>query len=378
MPRIMIIHAPFGSGHKRAALALEQAFRRRQPGQVEVVDILDCTTPLVRDAYLQSYMQMTDKVPALWGYVYEQTDREVVRYTNSLRAVANDVGLWGLRRVIDKFEPKVIVCTHFMPVEILSARKRRAHFHVPLYCVLTDYAAHQFWAYRNVDGYFVATDDTRRQLVARGVAAELIRVTGIPVDPDISQPKEMAVVREARGLPPPTAQPVITLFGGGLDAATVRVIVEGLQAIELQATLVIVAGRTPHLLDEIGDLASNAHLRLHKLGFINYVDDLIVASDIVITKAGGLTVSEVLARATPMVIIDPIPGQEESNLDYLVGMGAALGIRLPQHLPFAVQTLLNDTARLAQMRIAAEHAARPRAALDIAEAVLRDLGELRV
>ncbi|HEY0607757.1 MAG TPA: glycosyltransferase, partial [Herpetosiphonaceae bacterium] len=115
-----------------------------------------------------------------------------------------------------------------------------------------------------------------------------------------------------------------------------------------------------------------------KLGFINYVDDLVVASDIVVTKAGGLTVSEVLARGRPMIIIDPIPGQEESNADYLAGVGAAISIRLPQHVPFSIMQLLADPHRLQAMSESAHRVARPRAALDIVETILADIGERAV
>ena len=151
--------------------------------------------------------------------------------------------------------------------------------------------------------------------------------------------------------------------------------IEGLLQQELRATLVIVAGRNRSLLSELTDLESSSTLELRKLGFIDYVDDLVVASDIVITKAGGLTVSEVLARGRPMIIIDPIPGQEESNADYLAGVGAAISIRLPQHVPFAVMQLLSDEQRLKAMSESASRAARPRAALDIVEMILSDVGE---
>ncbi len=374
MPRILLIHASVGGGHQRAAAALAEAFGRRQPGQVEIADVLDYTNPLFREAYARSYIQLTDKLPQLWGYMYEQADRELFRFTADVRALANQISTAGLRKLMRKFQPEVIVCTHFLPVEILSARKGRSGLNQPLYCVLTDYAAHQFWAYRNVDGYFVATDQTRDQLVTRGVPAGLIRVAGIPVDPAIARPKTVTATRAAHDLPPEGKQPVITLFGGGLQAAHVRTIITELGATGLRATLVVVAGRNGALQAELDSLTGTASLTVRVLGFISYVDDLIVASDLVITKAGGLTVSEVLARARPMIIIDPIPGQEESNADYLVGVGAALGIRLSQHVPFAVTRLFADTDRLKQMRLAAAHVARPRAALEIAEAILHDLG----
>ena len=373
MARILILHASVGSGHKRAGEALRTAFQRRQPGQVELVDVLAHANPLFRRAYARSYVQMTDKLPALWSYVYEQTDREIFRYTNDIRALADAIGAWGLRRVLRDYQPHVIVCTHFLPVEVLAARKARALLPQPLYCVLTDYAAHLFWAYQNVDGYFVATDETRAQLVQRGVSPEIIRVTGIPVDPVVTLPKQREATRAEHNLP--LDRPIITLFGGGLDSSRVRIIIEGLLQSAITGIVIVVAGRNEGLHADLANLQGTGRLELRMLGFIDYVDDLIVASDVVITKAGGLTVTEILGRATPMIIIDPIPGQEESNADYLAAVGAGISIRLPEHVAYAVTRLLDDAPRLRQIRETAARAARPRAALDIAEAILGDIGE---
>lgn len=373
MARVLILHASVGSGHRRAGEALLQAFRRRQPGQVELADVLDYANPIFREAYTRSYVQMTDKLPALWSYVYEQTDREIFRFTGDIRALADSISARGLRRLLREYVPTVIVCTHFLPVEVLSARKARARLSQPLYCVLTDYAAHAFWAYQSVDGYFVATDLTRTQLIERGVHPDIIRVTGIPVDPKISEPKQRDASRTALDFT--FTYPLITLFGGGLDDRRVRIMIEAFIASGIQATLVIVAGRNRGLQAALSDISSTATLDIRMLGYVDYVDELIVASDIVITKAGGLTISEVLGRGVPMVIIDPIPGQEESNADYLAGVGAAISIRLPEHVPFAVMQLLNDPARLQQMQRNAVESGRPRAALDIVEAILTDIGE---
>ncbi len=376
MARILVLHASVGAGHRRAADALAEAFARRSPGQIRVEDVLDYTNPLFREAYAHSYLRLTDKLPALWGYVYEQTDRDFFRFATELRTLVDAIWAWGLRKLIRDYAPEVIVCTHFLPVEVLALRKGRARMTQPLYCVVTDYAAHAFWAYRDVDRYFVATEETREQLVARGVASKTIACNGIPVDPRVTLPKTRDEQRHARGFP--LDKPMITLFGGGLEANRVRVIVEGLVRQKVPATLVVVAGRNRSLLAEIFDLHSDGPVELRKLGFIDYVDDLVVASDIVITKAGGLTVSEVLARGRPMIIIDPIPGQEESNADYLAGVGAAISIRLPQHVPFAVTQLLSDAQRLAHMSNSASRAARPRAALDIVETILSDIGERQI
>ncbi len=373
MARVLILHASVGSGHKRAAEALAAAFARRTPGQVRVEDVLDYTNPIFREAYSHSYLRLTDKLPELWGYVYEQTDRDFFRFATEIRTLVDTTWTWGLRKLLREYAPHVIVCTHFLPVEILSMRKGRARLTQHLYCVVTDYSAHAFWAYRDVDRYFVATEETRRELIERKVPAEVIKVTGIPVHLDVTQPKTREASRASLGYA--AEKPLITLFGGGVDPGRVRAIIKGLLQRQLRATLVVVAGRNRGLLNEINDLEGTPHLEMHKLGFINYVDDLVVASDVVVTKAGGLTVSEVLARGRPMIIIDPIPGQEESNADYLTSVGAAIGIRLPQHVPFAIEQLLSDVDRLSAMSNDATRAARPRAALDIVETILSDIGE---
>jgi processive 1,2-diacylglycerol beta-glucosyltransferase len=373
MARVLILHASVGAGHKRAADALAAAFARRSPGQVRVEDVLDHTNPLFREAYAHSYLRLTDKLPSLWGYVYEQTDRDFFRLATEMRTLVDSIWVWGLRKLLREYTPEVIVCTHFLPVEVLALRKGRARLTQPLYCVVTDYAAHAFWVYRDVDRYFVATEETRQQLIERGVPGGAIQINGIPVDPRATTPKTLPETRQAHGFA--IDRPMISIFGGGLEPSRVRVIVEGLLQQELKATLIVVGGRNRSLLNEISDLQSTEHTELHKLGFIDYVDDLVVGSDIVVTKAGGLTVSEVLARGRPMIIIDPIPGQEESNADYLAGVGAAISIRLPQHVPFAIMQLLADPHRLAAMSESALRVARPRAALDIVETILADIGE---
>lgn len=374
MARVLILHASVGAGHKRAASAVATAFARRSPGQVRVEDVLDYTNPIFREAYAHSYLQLTDKLPALWGYVYEQTDRDFFRFATEMRTLVDAIWAWGLRKLIRSYAPQVIICTHFLPVEVLSMRKGRSRLTQPLYCIVTDYAAHAFWAYRDVDRYFVATEEARHQLIARGVATNTIDIHGIPVDPGIAVPKTRAEMRQRHGYA--QDRPLITVFGGGLEPGRVRIIMDGLLQQDIQATVVVIAGRNRSLLSEISDLDSTARIELHKLGFVEYVDDLVVASDVVITKAGGLTVSEVLARGRPMIIIDPIPGQEESNADYLASVGAAISIRLPQHVPFAVTQLLADPQRLSDMSISASRVARPQAAIDIVETILTDIGEI--
>ncbi len=372
MPRVLLLHASVGSGHKRAAEALATAFGRRQPGEVRVEDVLDHTPRLFRVAYARSYLELTDRAPLVWGYFYTQTnaDPNLSEFTNNVRKLVESIGTTGLKDLLRSFQPDVIICTHFLPMELLVRYKRNARLTQPVYCVVTDHAAHTFWTYTEIDGYFVPDEQTREQLIRRGVTASQINVSGIPVHPEIAEPKDCRVTRARHGLP--LDGRVIALFGGGLDNDHVRVIVRGLLHSGIEATVVVVAGRNPTLVETLSDLSSTPRLRLRVLGFVEYVDDLIAASDLVITKAGGLIVSEVLARGIPLVVIDPIPGQEEWNADYVVRSGAGVQLRMSESVAPTVERLFRRPVLLAEMRDCVQSVARPHAALAIAEQVISD------
>jgi processive 1,2-diacylglycerol beta-glucosyltransferase len=374
MPRILILHASVGTGHRSAARALAEAFARRQDGDVRVEDTLDHSTPIFRQAYAGAYLELSERAPLLWRLFYQGTnitDPEWVEVTNRLRSLAEGLGVTRLERLLRKFAPAAILCTHFLPVELLLRLKLRGHLPQPIYCVVTDFAAHAFWATPGIDGYFVASEMTRDQLIGRGVDPSIIHVSGIPINLEIAAPKPRDEMRARHNFA--SDMPLISLFGGGIDAERVRIMVKGLLATAAPATLAVVAGRNEALVNALRDLGDGPAVQLQTLGFISYVDDLVAASDLAITKAGGLIVSETLARGTPLLLIDPIPGQEEWNADYVVSTGAGIQLRMAEAVPQAVEMLLAHPERMALLRACAQEVGRPRAALDIAERVLYDL-----
>ena len=374
MPRILILHAAVGTGHTTAARALADAFRGKQQGDVRVEDILDYGSRLFREGLIRAYLRVSGSAPLLWKVLYESSDvddPDVVSALNALRARVDRLPVRRLERFVTSYAPGAIVCTHMFPLTVLQRLKRQGNLRQPLYCVITDYMVHSMWINDVVDGYFLASDATREAMIARGVPPAILHVTGIPVKPEIAEPKVAAEVRARRGLP--TDRPIITLFGAGIEPKRVRRVVTRLLASDTPGLLVVVAGRSASLAESLSDLGDGPSMGLRRLGMIDYVDDLVAASDLVITKSGGLIVSEILARGTPMIVIDPIPGQEEWNADLVAGSGAGIQLRQPESVPLAALSLLSHPERLAVMRAQAARVGRPRAALDIAERVLRDL-----
>ena len=374
MEHILILHASVGGGHKSAAQALAEAFARNPERVVRVEDALDYGNALFREAYMRSYLQLSDKAPLLWKLFYESADTDdldLAISTSRLRGRVERTLVSKLDALVRKFAPNAIVCTHPLPVEVLEDLKLRGRLRTPIYCVITDFVAHSMWLNSAVDRYFLASNPTRQELIARGVASSMLHVSGIPVKLEISAPKPAAEMRARHSLP--ADEPVVTLFGGGLDVRRVRLMVERLVESQRSGELLVVAGRSEALGNAIADLSDGAQMRLRKLGFITYVDDLVAASDMVITKAGGLIVSEVLARGTPMIIIDPIPGQEEWNADVVAGSGAGIQLRMPESVPHAALDLLAQPERLALMREQARRVGRPQAAIEIADHILHEL-----
>ncbi len=251
----------------------------------------------------------------------------------------------------------------------MSFLKQQGRIRQPIFVVVTDYMVHASWIAPEVEGYFVAHPQTGYVLQRRGVPAERVHVTGIPVRLEMLTPKTPEEMRRARDLP--LDRPVIAIFGGGIEPKRVRLLLERmLEEADKPSCAVVVAGRNRELAASLEDLQSGPQMELRKVGLIDYVDDLIVASDVVISKSGGLIVSEVLARNTPMIIIDPIPGQEEWNADFVVAAGAGMQLRMPEIVPTATLSLLDEPERLRQMAMQAAKMGRPRAALDIAEIIL--------
>lgn len=374
MPHILILHASLGTGHTSAANALGGAFSQLPEVTVQVVDALDHASSLVRTALTEAYRRASESAPLLYKLLYESSDADDIEDSlsgNRLLSLLERPFLSQLDDFVEAAGADAIICTHPLPAHVLRHYRKKGRLPQPLYLVVTDFMAHSTWLIPSAAGYFLPSDFTRDVLIARRVPPELLHVTGMPVHLESADPKPMAAMRRRHQLP--LDGPLVTLFGGGLDPERVRLMVTRLLESPTPGMLIVVAGRNEALVETLADLTDGPHMRLHQLGLIDYVDDLVAASDLIVTKAGGLIVSEVLARETPMVIIDPLPGQEEWNADFVAGTISGIQLRMPEMVPPAVLGLLAEPERLAVMAARARRAGRPRAAVEIAGRILADL-----
>jgi processive 1,2-diacylglycerol beta-glucosyltransferase len=376
MSRILLLHASVGMGHYRAALALEHAFDQIDGVVANVEDTLKYAHTIFRKAYAGSYLSIADYMPMVWSQFYAQTDRRLspLHPVAGIRSLSTTLGVDGLSALLAETRPDAIVCTHFLPAEVLGLQ--RSSGRPPLYMVVTDYRAHHFWVCPGVDGYFVPTDMTRDQVVRAGVPSSQVHVTGIPVDPLLAEPGEQQTARQDLDLAP--RQPVVLLSGSGIASRRVREMAEALITAAMPGTLLIATGRNHALLTSLANLESTYRTTVRVVGPQPSLDPLIVASDVVIGKAGGLTVSEVLARGRPLVIPTPVPGQEQWNAAHVVQGGAGLCCATATEVAQTVTGLLHDPTRRRAYADAARRLGRPLAAQIIATHVLAGLPQRAV
>lgn len=370
MKRILILYADgIGKGHKSAAKALVKAFEEQSDvvEEVRMEDALNYGSSFYRKLYAEFYRELSENMPELWEQVYQLADNNDTRFVNELRILLDRIGVNELNELVTDFNPDAIICTHFMPLHVLGWYKNRGLIKQPLYATVTDYTGHNYWVHPNAEAYFVASDNTKKMMIERGVPENQIQITGIPIDPAIAELKDNDHLRQRYEI---TQPPVVTLIGSALSVPHVKEIVTGLRDVGMNGTLFVVAGRNDELLAELKDETSTPELDMRILGFVDYLDDLVAASDLIITKAGGLVVSEIMARGTPMVMIDPIRGQEEWNADYVVSVGAGVQLRKATMVPTVVQQLITDSQRLEMLQSRAEEAGQPFAAYNIAQAIL--------
>ena len=373
--KILILSVSAGAGHMRAAQAIE-AYAAHPGGATPAatachLDVMDFVTPAFRKLYTDFYIKLVNKAPALWGYLYHAThDAPKDSSIQRLRRGVERLNTRALMAKIAAFRPDAIVCTHFLPAELLSRALRQHQLACPVWVQVTDFDLHRMWVHEHMQGYFAATDEVAFRMRHEGIPPERIHVTGIPIMPAFAQAPARVPSAQAFGLDP--RRTTILLMGGGAGLGSLDAVASRLLALPGDFQLIVLAGKNAAALAALRTLASQYPGRLLAQGFTSEVERLMACADLVITKPGGLTTSECLALGLPMIVNSPIPGQEERNADYLLEQGVALKAFDAVTLEDRVRLLLAQPQQLQAMRAKALALGRPRAACEVLARVLAD------
>ncbi len=379
MTQLLILSVSAGNGHVRAAQALEAA-ARALPGAPDVthIDAMQHVAVGFRKVYTDWYIQLVNRHPAVWSYLHQKTDTTPHDATSQrLRRALERVSSGALLRAMREARPDAIICTHFLPAELLMREANRQRIACPVWLQVTDYDLHNMWLVPGMAGYFAATDEVAHRMRARGLPAERIHVTGIPVMPGFAHSGAPELDRDAcrvkLGLS--VDRPVVLMASGGAGVGDLPTMVANVLKLPDSAFQVIaVAGRNEVAKAALDALALRHPGRLLAIGFTNEMQTLMAAADLVVTKPGGLTVSECLALGRPMLLISPIPGQEEHNAGFLMEQGAGWLAYDDIGLHYKLARLMREPAQLAAMASHSRRLGKPGAARVVLERVLHDRG----
>jgi processive 1,2-diacylglycerol beta-glucosyltransferase len=362
--RILILSASVGNGHVTAAEALKKAFEIRElAGEVRHEDVLRFTNPLFRRLYSKAYIGLVNSMPEVLGWMYDNLDEP---WKNEKRRLFFDkLNTRPFVKMLREYNPDLVVCTHFLPSEIISYLKYKGRMNVPQAIVVTDFDMHAMWLCRHYEHYFVALDETEHYLRSLGCPAEKITVSGIPIDPKFSETKPAREMRLKYGVDPD--MPTVMLSLGGFGVGRIDTLLDGLRAITTPVQVLAMCGKNEELRTKLEhENTVNGGARIVPVGYTREMDEYMSASDLIVGKPGGLTTCEALAKGLVFVIANPIPGQEERNADHLLERGCAIRSNNPATLAYKIEQLINDPNRLANMRRNALVFARPDAAFTIA------------
>ncbi|MGE5577330.1 MAG: MGDG synthase family glycosyltransferase [Syntrophothermus sp.] len=368
--RVLILTAAFGAGHVKAAEALKVALRELSPAtEVVVVDFLRYFNRYVARIAEEAYVTAARRVPKAYEFLYEYEEQ---RPFTRLKRLQSSMGVVKLARLVDQVRPEVIVSTHFFPagaVWRLQVRLAKQGRHLPNAVVMTDYVPHPIWVFPAVDAFFVAHDAMRDYLLEMGISPEKIQVTGIPIKGEFGLPHSRADLMKKHGLDP--SLPMVLVLSGGRGVGPFPRIMEAMERVEAPVQLAVIAGRNASLETRLKKMAQQMQMPVTVLGYVENVHEWMAMADLLISKAGGLTVSEAMAAGLPMLIVKPIPGQEVGNMEFLVERGVGRYIKEIDELTGMVESLLRAPETLKRMRAAAREIARPDAARQAAQVILR-------
>jgi processive 1,2-diacylglycerol beta-glucosyltransferase len=355
----MILSAGVGSGHNAAAAALKQACAAREDvDEVLVLDVLEDSSILYRDLLGKGYFALVDSVPWLVDWGYDLSDKPFLRRgpidpwtrANAVPAVSE----------IKRFKPTAIVCTHFLPAQLVASLLLRGVIDAKTAIVTTDYDFQGLWLTSAFHAIFVAREEGRVQLTAQGVPADRVAAVGIP----IAAPPETTRVRDRE------ATPRLLISAGASGGDYAAAVVRQTMHLRVPFTATVVCGRNEELQQQIEKIVAPAADKYRVLGYSTEMPQLLREADLFVGKPGGLSASECMAAGLPMVLVNPIPGQEVRNGDYLMEQGAAVRCNTPSTIGWKIDEVLREPGRLQRMHAAAQRIGRPLAAADVLTGLL--------
>lgn len=358
--KILILSITAGEGHNSTAAAIRQCFEERGH-TAEVFDAVRYVSKALYEIISKGYLLVTKDFKKLFAKSYDLAENRKVTNGNSIYRIANLPLTKKLSKYIRSYAPDAIVYTHPFLGVVTDQLKTRDGFHIPMIGVVTDYTVHPLWEEaRSTDRIVLANDLLGSQILRKGIPADRIAPTGIPIRKQFSVSAPKARVRAELGI---ADKFTVLLMGGSMGYGNIAGVVSELDAVDADFQIISVCGNNAEAKEAVDCLHTKK--RILNFGFTKEIDRLMDAADVIITKPGGLTTSEALAKRLPIIICNPIPGHEQRNATFLLNNGVAMMVDEHTHFEDVFYQLLHNPERVENMRRSIDRISKPNATEDL-------------
>jgi processive 1,2-diacylglycerol beta-glucosyltransferase len=370
--RVLILSASYGSGHAEAARGLAAAFAARGAEPVVVDHFRELVHPAFARVSRALYYRLLRHAPGLWALAYGLGDR--LGPESPLALGVPRLGTGRLARLLETMRPDAVVTVHATPAAAMASLAASGRSVPPHTTAVTDFVAHSQWMPRPVDRYCVAAEEVRNEFVARGIPPDRVVVTGVPVRREFSRAVDPAAARRALGLSPD--RPTVAAMAGTQGTlGRLGHVVRALLSVERPMQAVVVAGRDEALRERLARMAAGSPVRV--VGYVEDVPTLLAAADLLVTKAGGMTLAEATATGTALLLYGSLPGQERGNERFASRAGIALVARSRGELRRMLDRTLSDPKTVERMHGSLRRLRRPDAAAHVVDLVLGQIAARR-
>jgi len=373
MKKVIIFYGSYGGGHLSAARSIKEYIENKyKDTQIQMVDCIEYVNKMVNKVTTTAYTELAKKAPWAWGYVYKKAEKGIIA---KITTDANKLMAYKLNKLLQEFNPDYVISTHFFSSQMCAYLKKKNKAHFKLATVITDYAPHEQWLLypEEVDYFFVAHNGMRDCLIEKGISKSKVFATGIPLSNRFLEHYNKKEILEEFGLK--QGKKRVLFFAGGEFGIGKSKTLEVLKTFaehfhNLQ--IIAIAGRNKNMKEKFEELVENTSREdtIKILEYTNKIPELMCISDLVVTKPGGLTTTESLASGLPIIVINPIPGQEEENATFLEQNGVGIWIRKEDNVKEVLEDVLGNTEKMLDMKVKARLLAKKNSTQDICKIVL--------
>lgn len=370
--KALILSVSTGGGHGKAAEAIRESILLNEPdSEVEIIDTIKYISPFLDKLVVGTYLRSIRHYPSFFKYLYKHSDEDG-RFIKS-STIGNDYIAKQLYPTIMEFEPDIIFATHAFTAQVLSILRKKFGWQKPSLVVMTDYASHAFWVHRNVDAYVVSNEDMVRELVLRGRDPEMVFPYGIPISQDFMKTRSKNEICSELNIRPD--KNIVTIMGGSLGIGNIEEIIEEILTIPSDFQTLVLTGINNKLYDKVTELSEDCDRCIVPLHYRDNMNDILSITDLLITKPGGLTITESFITGTPMAIYTAIPGHEVQNADYLFRHRLAIDLGTGENCGEIIEKALLNKDELDNLKIRSRANGKPDAAQNIYTLARRLLSE---